>query len=53
MGIAKALPMCFDQFKADIVIDKESKDVYNKPYLAFRVASKDHDIIYEDTKPLF
>ena len=51
-NIAVAAPMAFDDFKSDIVVDKEKKDVYKNPYLAFRIIRKDADIMYDDTKNL-
>ena len=51
-NIAIAAPMAFDDFKSDIVVDKEKKDVYKNPYLAFRIIRKDTDNMYDDTKNL-
>ena len=51
-NIAIAVPMAFDDFRTNIIVDKEKKDVYKNPYLAFRIVRSDADIMYDDTKKL-
>ena len=50
--IAIAAPMKYKSFTTEIVVDREEKDVYKKPYLSFRVIRKDLDDLFVDTKRL-
>ena len=50
--IAIAAPTFFEEFITDIVVDRETKGVFKKPYFSFRVIRKDYEIMYDDTKRL-
>lgn len=50
--IAIAAPIVYQMFSTDIVVDREEKNVYTKPYFEYRVRRTDYDVMYEDTRNL-
>ena len=50
--IAVAVPMDFESFKTELNVEREVKDVFQNPYIAFKVVRKDHDEMYSDCKKL-
>ena len=48
--VAIAVPMDFEKFTTDVVVDRKVEDVFKKPYITFRVIRGDYDEMYEDTK---
>jgi len=50
--IAISAPKDFEKFKTDIVVEIKEKEVFNNSFLDYRIARKDHDEMYSDTKKL-
>lgn len=50
--IAVAVPMDFESFKTELNVEREVKDVFQNPYIAFKVVRKDHNEMYRDCKDL-
>ncbi len=50
--IAICVPMDFEAFNTELNVEREVKDVYSNPYIAFRVRRMDHEEMYQDSKKL-